>query len=610
MWRRVGAFVAATALLTAVSLLTLRPAQTDVGPGYRSPFLLALSPDKTTVYVSDCTADQVVALDAASGKRTGSCQVDAPTGMAASPDGRTLYVASGDRDQVTEVALPAMTPGRSTPVGRHPVGLTLSPDGTRIYCCNQFSDDVSVLETSSLRVLARLRAVREPRFAALSPAANTLLVANHLPLGSNLDDDLGAEVSLINLANGAHARLKLARGATDVGQICCSADGRFAYVPHVLARWLLPPTQLDRGWMATNALTVIDVPNKRVLGTVLLDDLDHGAANGFGAALSESGDKLCVTQSGTNEVQLLDTARLLKLITEWPPKSQVALEDDLTAVYRAGVRTRVNCGGLCPRGVVCAGREVFVANYYSGTVSRLGLDTGKVLATVPLGEQPPMDPVRRGEMLFHDATNCFQGWQSCETCHPEGRGDGLAWDLPNDGIGNPKNAKSLLLSSKTPPSMAHGVRASMRVAVVAGFKYILFHPPTDEEVDSVCAYLDSMKPERSPFLKADGSLSEAAKRGKALFESPEVGCARCHPAPLYTDLQMYEVGTRGKFDQRADFDTPTLVEMFRTAPFLHDGSAVTMREVLKDFNKTDQHGHTSQLTDRQLKDLAEYALSL
>ena len=106
MWRRVGAFVAVTALLTAASLLTLRPAQTDVGPRYLSPFLLALSPDKTTVYVSDYTADQVVALDATSGKRTGSCRIDAPTGLAVSPDGKTLYVASGDRDQVTEVALP------------------------------------------------------------------------------------------------------------------------------------------------------------------------------------------------------------------------------------------------------------------------------------------------------------------------------------------------------------------------------------------------------------------------------------------------------------------------------------------------------------------------
>ena len=49
---------------------------------------------------------------------------------------------------------------------------------------------------------------------------------------------------------------------------------------------------------------------------------------------------------------------------------------------------------------------------------------------------------RKGEMLFNDAQLCFQGWQSCASCHPaDARADGLNWDLLNDGIGNPKNVK-------------------------------------------------------------------------------------------------------------------------------------------------------------------------
>ena len=52
------------------------------------------------------------------------------------------------------------------------------------------------------------------------------------------------------------------------------------------------------------------------------------------------------------------------------------------------------------------------------------------------------------------------------------------------------------------------------------------------------------------------------------------------PAGLFTDLKTYDVGTRGRFDKPTDrFDTPTLVEGWRTAPYLHDGSAATMRDV-------------------------------
>jgi cytochrome c peroxidase len=80
---------------------------------------------------------------------------------------------------------------------------------------------------------------------------------------------------------------------------------------------------------------------------------------------------------------------------------------------------------------------------------------------------------------------------------------------------------------------------------------------------------------------------------------------------LFTDLKTYDVGTRGRFDKAADrFDTPSLVEGWRTAPYLHDGSAATMRDVLTTGNPADKHGKTSHLTPQQIDDLAAYLLSL
>jgi len=597
-------------LAGVVVTVLLHPEARAKSDRYHSPSALVLSPDGKALYVADQTADKVAIVSPSSGRVEGTVTVRDPRGLALSPDGKTLYVSSGVEDRVYKLDTASRSVLASVAAGRQPVGMTLTPDGQTLYCCNQFTDDVFIYDTEKLTLKARLAAIREPRYAALGGGGKLLVVANHLPLGSNLDESLGAEVSILDLAEGKlSTRVQLARGATDVGQVCCSPDGRYAYVVHVLARWLVPPTQLERGWITTNALTVVDLQEKKRLNTVLLDDLDRGAANPWGLAISPSGDTLYATHAGTHEVQIISTQKLLKLITEWPADSPTALEDDLTAVYRAGVRVRVPSGGMGPRAVVADATGAFIANYFSGTVTRINA-AGKAETTIALGPQPEADPVRHGELLFNDASVCFQGWQSCASCHPDARVDALSWDLMNDGLGNPKNAKSMLWSSKTPPVMAHGVRADMAAAVAAGYKYILFHVPTAVELADTGSYLASLTPTRSPRVNSDGSLSAAAKRGKAVFERKDVGCARCHPGPLFTDLKSYDVGTKQSFDSQPDFDTPTLVELFRTGPYLHDGSAATLGEVLTERNKGDRHGSTSKLSDKERQDLVEYLLSL
>ena len=66
-------------------------------------------------------------------------------------------------------------------------------------------------------------------------------------------------------------------------------------------------------------------------------------------------------------------------------------------------------------------------------------------------------------------------------------------------------------------------------------------------------------------------------------------------------------GRTGRGDR---FDTPTLVECWRTAPYLHDGSAVTLEEMLTTKNPKDEHGHTLHLTPAEIQDLKAYVLSL
>ena len=227
-----------------------------------------------------------------------------------------------------------------------------------------------------------------------------------------------------------------------------------------------------------------------------------------------------------------------------------------------------------------------------------------------LGDKPVLTMRRRGEIIFHDATACFENWLSCVTCHPDARADGFNWDLLNDGTGNLKNTKSMLLAHETPPCMITGIRADGETAVRAGFTHILFMRYQEENACCVDEYLKALKPLPSPHL-VDGKLSESAARGKKLFESDKIGCSTCHPKDSYfTDMRIHRVGSQDPNDFFDKFDTPTLVEAWRTAPYLNTGMWTSVRQLLEEGKHGVKDGRFDELTPQEQDDLIEYVLSL
>jgi cytochrome c peroxidase len=177
-------------------------------------------------------------------------------------------------------------------------------------------------------------------------------------------------------------------------------------------------------------------------------------------------------------------------------------------------------------------------------------------------------------------------------------------------VGNPKDTKSLVWSHRTPPSMSLGIRATAEIAVRSGIQNSLEATLPEDVPKAMDEWLKSLQPAPSPHL-VDGKMSASARRGERLFQSSGVGCANCHEPPLFTDLRSYDVGTQNAYDKEArDFDTPTLRELWRTAPYPHDGSAGTLRDVITTRNPKDQHGATSQLKPEELDDLVEYLIEL
>jgi YVTN family beta-propeller protein len=622
----------ATLMAFALLLATSTVASAASGKSkWLSPSTLGATPDGSALFVTCATGDRVLMVDTANRRVTNSIDMPAPpTGLAVSADGKTLFVTcAGSQSKICVVDV---LKGRVTDTllaGHTAMAPVLSPDGKLFFVCNRFDDDVSVFNLATRKEVRRIPVQREPVSAAITPDGKKLLVANLLHNGRADANIVAAVVSVIDPELGKVVKeLKLPNGSTTLNDIRVSPDGKYAVVTHILSRYPLPTTQLDRGWVNTNAKTVIALEPMELLNTVLLDTVDHGAANPWGLDWSADGKKLVVALAGTHEVSVTDFPALLEKLTAVSrtnsapgdsstpyiaaSRSPSDVPNDLS--FLVGVRERKHLpeGDLGPRGVVVVGGLAYTANYFSDSLSAVEIDGAHPKSfSISLGPKPPMSPERRGELYFNDARICFQNWHSCATCHPgDARVDALNWDLLNDGIGNPKNTKSMLFAFPTPPAMSIGVRESAHAAVRAGIRHILFTVQPPEVGDSLDAYLKALKPVPSPAL-VNGKLSPAAKRGEKLFNKKEVGCSQCHPGPLFTDLQSYEVGTRGRTDRDGViYDTPSLVELWRTAPYLHDGSAATLRDVLTGANQKDQHGVTSRLSPDQTNDLAEYLRSL
>ena len=466
----------------------------------------------------------------------------------------------------------------------------------KLYVCNQFAGTVSELDKNGSAVLRTVKVLREPKAAVLDKDGKYLFVANFLPLQRADIDTVAACVSVIDTDGFRKIKdIQLANGSNALRGVSLSPDGRYLLVTHNLGRFQVPTSQLQQGWMNTNAMSVVNLSTLSFEGAVLLDEPERGAAGIWDVKCTD--DKIVISHSGTHEVSVIDYPAFIRKFEEYPQKE--ALAYDLRFLY--GLRKRVALEGNGPRCFMLKEDRAVVPTYFSDTLNVVDLKTTSVEALAMVKNRVE-SRIQRGEKHFNDAMHCFQNWQSCNGCHPgDARMDAMNWDLMNDGIGNSKNCKSLLFSHVTPPSMISGIRASAELAVRAGYKLIQFTDLPEEFAECVDEYLMALKPVPSPYL-VNGELSEKAKRGRKVFE--KFNCDECHSGPYYTDMQMHRIGDDIEFEK--GWDTPTLCEVWRTAPYLFDGRAATMEEVFT----VHKHGIEKKISAKEAEELAEYVNSL
>lgn len=282
-------------------------------------------------------------------------------------------------------------------------------------------------------------------------------------------------------------------------------------------------------------------------------------------------------------------------------------------------------------------------------------------------EDNPVTPakVELGKLLYFDARVSMDDTISCASCHHPQKGwaDDKPTSLGVNGKTGNRNSPTVINTAfnyvqfwdgratsleeqavgpmANPVEMAHTLEGvEQRIGAIAGYKPYFKAAFGDETVtiDRIAKAIASF--ERTVLsgnskwdrhLAGDPTaLSDAAKRGLELFEG-KANCAQCHNGFNLTDGVFHNLGVGmakpepdlGRYEQtrvekdKGAFKTPTLRDITRTAPYMHDGSQKTLEEVMDFYNKggepnpwLDPKVVPLDLTSEEISDIIEFMKSL
>lgn len=295
---------------------------------------------------------------------------------------------------------------------------------------------------------------------------------------------------------------------------------------------------------------------------------------------------------------------------------------------------------------------------------------------IPEGSSFTKSIVKLGKKLFFDKLLSRNGTVSCATCHVPQQGftqNGKRSSTGIDGKVGRRNAPTLLniafaeslfvdgraesLEEQAwqpilaPDEMGNPSVSAVLIRIQQSQKYkLLFNEIFGEEslskitvAKALSAYQRSLVSGESAYDRwyydgEDEAMGKSAERGYQIFAG-QAQCWQCHsmagPGVIFSDNLFHNTGVSfqsskqgnpedlGRFEvtkldyDRRLFKTPTLRNVALTAPYMHDGSLLTLEEVVKFYNKggSDDPLLSSMigplnLSDSDIKDLVEFLRSL
>jgi cytochrome c peroxidase len=568
---------------------------------HRSPIDLALLPGGRRVLTANHTADSVSLVDLEAGKVLAeqSCG-HKPAAVACSRDGKRAAVSNLWSGTVTllEIASGVLKPRGEVAVGPLPSGLAFAADGRVLYVAVSGSDEVVALDWDSRKIAHRWPAPREPRRLVLSADGRFLAGASSRSGQVRCWDTRTQQVLCERaIEDGFNLR-----------GLAFTPDGQALVCAHAVHReFPVSKDNIEAGWVIDSRLTRLTLKPQTQPSSwqVALDTKGRAVGDPDGLAFSADGRWLAVAASGTHELLLLEVASI--------PWNSGDPGDFIDAQFRADERKfrRVHLGGR-PMAIAFReeSRQVVVANYLLDAVQIVDVQAGKQVRSIPLGGPAEPSLARQGEALFYDAQRSHHQWFSCHSCHVEGHTCGLTFDtLNDDSYGNPKLTPTLRNVTHTGPWTWHGWQKDLGAGVVKSLTETMFGPkPSAEETRALVAFLGTLDHPPNPHVGPGGALSPAAERGKAIFHG-KARCARCHKGENYTSEHNYDVKLEPDGSPYRLWNPPSLRGLWDRGPYLHDGRARTLEELLEKHHSSEKLGGPV-LSPQERKDLIAFLESL
>lgn len=473
-----------------------------------------------------------------------------PRSVATTPDSTRAVVVNRQDGTISVVDLTTNTVTGTYPVGVLPYGV-VTADDTTAYVSLQGSDEVIRVDLATGAITTRIPTDDGPTGLALW---GDLLYVTYLWNG---------RLSLIHLPQAKLIETVSAGQDVGVAQfVGLDAQRGLAY---------LPQTRLNAGNRAltfdTTLFPVVNVFNLSNLSLgrraqITLDTADRPVNMPFATVLDSQRRWLYVANAGSNNVSVIDV---------------------VTGLAVQSIDT-----GFNPRGLLLSrdNGTLYIHNMIEGSLMLVDTRTFRVLDEIPVTVLNIPSDIYLGAQLFHTSADprlSADSWISCASCHFDGQSDGRIWQGYLEG---PRNSamlfgldeKSLYYRSGSADEIAD---VELKIRALQGGSGLLFDAPNaalgdphagfSPDLDTLSAYLLSLKGPSAPPVTDPVQMAHI-ERGAEVFA--EQDCGSCHSGETFSDGQTHDVGTGG------EFVTPTLRWLWLSAPYLHDGSAPTLLDVL------------------------------
>ena len=554
-----------------------------------------------------------------------------PRSLAQAPD-NSIWIVNQNSASISIIpsGSNSVSQTMSLPYASQPYGILFNEQTGFAYVSLQATGEVAEIDPSSRSITRRVSVGRWPRAMALNGDGSQLYITRFIS-GNSQGEVYRVNTNTFNPMSTIGLAIDPGPDASDRGRGLPNYLAGIAISPNGNEAWITSKKDnIQRGlqrdglsliWentiRAITSVANLNSSSEELAKRIDIDNSDSPTAIEF----TKLGDMVFIAIQGNNRVEVRN-------------------------VFNKQVIATLDNTGSAPQGLVLSpdNSRLFVHNFLSRNVAVYDVEDivdgssslETLLASVStVSNENLTNQSLQGKRIFYfaeDTRMSRDGYISCASCHVDGKEDGRNWDFSQFGSGN-RNTISLLGRAGMAQGFVHWAGDFDEIQDFEGqiralgngtgfmsnadfFSGTRSLPLGDTkagispDLDAIAAYVNSLDEfEKSPYRNSSGNLTSNGQAGKTIFN--QLNCGSCHSTSDFTDSftgLRHDVGTIQSTSgtNLLGLDVPTLKDVWSTAPYLHDGSAESLMDVLTTRNPGNKHADVSSLSSQDLNNLVAY----